>query len=229
MTMQVGMLGTDGIVLAGDRLNHFTHSQDGHFTSEDGDFTDVMTDDLIPKIITSETLAIAWSGLDLAKEVAMRIIENPAALASPDRNVRIRAIAREVYEASDAGSSPGRKDSELVIASTLDLKHLYSLTMRPGQSDLSERNRVMAGHKANSAAFFLQRYYRRTCVSNLKLLAAHIILSAIQVSRGYLEGLEIVTCTAEGIKSLPTDEIANLTASSEAIDQAAEKALLRAA
>src|SRR5713226_8882678 len=95
MTMQVGMVGSDGIVLASDLLNQLRYSQDGPLTLEDANFSEVVTDDLIPKISLGCQIAIAWSGWHIAKEISRRILETESLVLSANRYTTLPAIARE--------------------------------------------------------------------------------------------------------------------------------------
>jgi hypothetical protein len=216
MTMQVGLVGTDGIVLASDQNTLFTYSR-----SERGEFEEVLVDDLTSKILVGQRNAIAFSGWDISGEVARRILADETILDSDDPRNDLETLARKVYgEPFPGKNDPIRHDSELLIVSTGNMNKFYSLDMKSEKyAFLTQREKAVAGHKVNSASFFLQRYYVKTKISELAFLAAHVILAASSISYGGIKGLEIVTCTKSGFRLLPPDVIANLAERSEKLDR----------
>jgi 20S proteasome alpha/beta subunit len=79
---------------------------------------------------------------------------------------------------------------------------------------LTTLNPVQEGEDLK-AVFFAERYYTRTSVHELVLLAAHTILQASKLNPASIEGLEIVVCTKEGFKSLSDSKIGVLKKESD--------------
>jgi hypothetical protein len=224
MTMQVGFVGTDGIVLAGDQNILFRYTQDNCT----GDFSEVLIDGLASKVLLGKQAAIAWSGWEISEIVAKRLLANEDRLSSDDCSQWAEQVARDTYSKAPDKCGPFRHDSELLIALSRNVNQFYSLEMWGEERCrwLPRRDKAVAGHKTNMAAFYVQRYYAKVPISNLIFLAAHTILSASKISSA-LKGLEIVTCTANEIKRLPESEIEELIRRSQTLDSQIETLLLR--
>jgi len=220
VTMQVGLVGTDGIVLASDLKTRF--------------FDEYENFGLTSKILIDRArgLALAYAGYEISREVAKRILTDQGIfdLENSCHRQAIERIASEVYrEPFPDLVPPDRRDSEILIVSSRTPFHFNSLEMRnENRCWLTKRyDKAVSGHRPNTATFFLERYYDRTAsIGELKLLAAHVILTASRLNPRGIEGMEIVTCTESGLHMVPDKEIEGLTARSEKLDSEIKANLL---
>jgi hypothetical protein len=215
MTLQLGLVGRDGIVLASDLKTLF--------------FDEVMTGGLTSKILTDAKngILLAFSGYEISQKVARAILADPNILDTDDPRHSIEELATQVYhEPFPDHATPPRTDSEILIVSLRNLNHLYSLEMKSTRCLLNVRkDKAVAGHQTNTAVFFTERYYTRGSVFELAFLAAHTILEASKLNPCGIEGVEIFVCTREGFKSLSDSEIAVLKKESDKLDRCLGNAL----
>jgi hypothetical protein len=80
-------------------------------------------------------------------------------------------------------------------------------------------DKVVQGDSANSAAFFL-RYYRPVSVKGLLPIAAHCILTAGKMNPSGVEGLEIVVATIGETRKLEKQELEVLREASDRLEAA---------
>jgi hypothetical protein len=90
------------------------------------------------------------------------------------------------------------------------------------------KDKYVAGHTANSASFFVQRYCGepKRKISELLFLAAHTILSASKLNPTGIGDLEIVTITQSGVTHVRKNDINKLKHQSRKLDRKLEKVLL---
>jgi hypothetical protein len=219
VTLQIGLVGTDGIVLAGDLKTRF--------------FDEVETFGLTSKILTSARgIALAYSGYEISREVAKRIIADETLLDFDDSAQwqTTEKIASDVYrEPFPDIVAPDRRDSEILLVSTCSIDHFYSLEMRNENRCWLRRreDKAIAGHVVNSGCFFVERYYRKSAtVEELALVAAYAIFAASKLNPPGIEGLEMVTCTKAEIGRMPDGDIKSLESRCREIDKEIEALLL---
>jgi hypothetical protein len=216
VTLQVALIGTDGIVLASDR-----RAVDS--------FHQIQTTSLTTKTIIRPDykMAVAFSGnLKLSGAVAGKVIDSEFIIDPEKQRREIEDLAREVCE-RDEDYRDSSQDGEVLIVSVYGSRALHTLQLNPKYPKLSQIfDKTVAGLMANTACFFAERYYRNSLVDDLVFLAAHTILQASKLDEKRIKGLEIITCTDNRIRRLPEDRIANLTARSEALDAKIQAGLL---
>lgn len=81
-------------------------------------------------------------------------------------------------------------------------------------------DKTFEGDAANSAAFFLVQYYRAAPIKQLLPLAAHCVLTAAKLNPTGVEGLEIVVSTLEQTRKLEKQELSALKQASETLEAA---------
>jgi hypothetical protein len=208
MTLQIGLVGTDGIVLASDEKTVF--------------FDEIQTGGLTCKFLSDATRLIAFSGYEISRKVAQRIMDNEEIQDFEGQRSEVERLASDVcQEPFEDLVAPARSDGELFIVSKGRSDRFYSLYVNPKSKNffLSPRkDKAVAGHKLNSAVFFLERYYRKSSVSELALLAAHVILQGHELNYAGIEGLEIFVCNKEGFHLQPTEILEALVAKSQKLD-----------
>jgi hypothetical protein len=194
MTMQVGMVGTDGIVLAGDtRCTRWPVGGVGVRQSYSAS-----------KIIISQDNQIAVS---CAKDMAAagRIAE---AVISGLQNESIHNRERRLV---DIGGEEARgRDVECIVTFAGREPSLYLLQCTNSGTDIigpQIGDFVHAGDTVNAAAFWAMRYYRPLPVSQLARLAAHLVIVAGELNSATVKGLEMIICNESGILRVPEDEI----------------------
>lgn len=203
MTIQVGMLGTDGIVLAGDTRvfrNPLTGVQAPwqHYQG--------------PKIRISNSGRIAVScahDMQTAHDVADAVF---AGMTHGDHP----SCEREI---KDIGSAAAHgRNIECIIAFADPLPCLYLFQYINGGNDI-ECQRIIscvpAGDTRNPAVFWGMRYYQMLPVDQLKHLAACMVVAAGELNNGTIGGFEIVFCTSEGCRRLPEESARALESSAK--------------
>lgn len=216
MTLQVALVGTDGIVLASDKLTAVSGSdvpRHSHLTSK------LLFD-------RDQRLAIAHAGHQISETVARSVLSDPALVKERLSESRLESFASEVCNQDEL--KPYGWRGELIIVSRDDLAHIIHLDMRawstgtaiPGMSVRcrSVENKILAGDSLNSAVFFVENYYRREPSARLVFLAAHVILSGGRLNSTGIEGLEIIRCTSQGFERLPDSEVTRLTERSDLVE-----------
>lgn len=201
MTMQIAMVGSDGIVLASDTCWSNTHR---------GMTSAIRDTSSATKIIQNDVVAIACArDMETSVPIARAII-NGMGEKQWEENTKhyIESIAEGVL--ATAGD---RTNIECLIVATrpdLRLFHLASgVTVDKVPTSAYCRDildKAVAGDTANSAVFWSERYYRRAPIAFLVSLAAQVIIDAGK-RHGFISGLEIFLCDGSGIRRLPDDEI----------------------
>jgi hypothetical protein len=198
MTMQVGMVACDGVILASDTK---TWGEPFGRTITSG----------LSKIRVNEESGIAIpcaKDLAGAYQVADAIIENllPQSFSAPEQRICEVAIARLKSAKLDGG--------ECMIALSGDPPALYLFSSGQRKNKVWARaycsrvaTYVFGGHIGSAATFWADRFFRpddlkmRT-MDELIPLAAQIIVDAGRLSSGNIGGFELVRCDATGIHPL---------------------------
>ncbi|HXX23400.1 MAG TPA: hypothetical protein VEO19_09640, partial [Terriglobia bacterium] len=176
MTLQVAMVGTDGIIVASDRQ---VMLYDGPRATR-----------LSSKIIKSRSkgVVLAWSGHDIAYEISRRILneEEKFDFEFEEDKQPIEEIARAAYSEEYEGKhDPQSQFGEIIIVSASNLSNFYTLKMS------SERqcrltailDKAIAGDIKNPVHFFVETYYKKTEICNLLTLASYTIWTSVITSK----------------------------------------------
>jgi hypothetical protein len=215
MTFQVGLVGSDGVLLASDR----------RYTRQDTCRSAFQAD----KIVFSKGLAYCTAGDEIAEAVGLTLLEFNDTSASNE-------AYRQQLELRSRAAVEGRSDyygnGMLLIArcAAEDIQ-LWTLTVSP----LDKRARRITdkfcqGDNANTASFFGEAYFPKDHasrpISSMRMLAAHTVLMAGKTNPCYIEGLEILECRKDGFTRLNDKEIADLVKHSATIDDYSRSRLL---
>jgi hypothetical protein len=219
MTMQVGMVGTDGVLIASDTL--WINDRDGLAPLTETQSFVRYTEDS-PKIMCNHERGIAISrakNMRAATRVAEAIIRDLSATEMAKPRNSIEKIGET------AVASLELKSVHCLIALQHPRPELYSFECGRFGDALEPTCRkitgaIPAGDNMNAAVFWRERYYEEPRpLKTLIPLAAHMIMSASKLSSGSIRGLEIVLCDAFGLHRLDDDSIGKLKAQANQWDQ----------
>jgi hypothetical protein len=208
MTLQVALVGTDGIVLGSDRQKNFLPPDAGAVT----------TSSLVSKIFRNDSRGVmaSWSGANPAIEVAKRVV------AFPDNEIRspkaLEDLAKEVFEDESTKLGMEYPASEVLLVTKSDVTKIYQLIVQKQPACWPVLDKVIAGNSANVAVYFVQRFYRKLPMVELLPLVAHTILEGGRTNPGGIQGLEIVCCSEAGLEPVPDDKITELTDLSDRVE-----------
>lgn len=198
MTMQIAMVGTDGIVLASDTL----------WASTVG----IRTTESSSKVRVSDDGGVAISfarNMEASVVFADRVVtEMDGEKWNNNTRHHVEEIARAVL--SGAGE---RTDIMCLIVSTipeLRLFHIDSRANLPGNPNTTYCRQVfdkaVSGDTANPAVFWSEKFYsRERSVDELIPLAAQVVVDSPMFNSGYIGGLELLICSHDGIRRVPDD------------------------
>lgn len=208
MTMQVGMVGTDGVLIASDtKLAENNLPIRGSFGSTKF------------KMDHECGVAVSCAG---SMNTAFRLADEIISESRQDEGWRfaplgssgcgaIQRIGERVLKATDTG----REHAQCLIAFTRPSVDLYLFQLvktgrewGPVCKEITTKK--FAGDTANAAIFWGERYYRKMPIEKLIPLAAHLIIAAGALNSAGIGGLEIVLCNSSGIHRLPDESISEL-------------------
>jgi len=209
MTMQVGMVGTNGVLIASDtrwmnppmlRENQFWAGGRHTFNS--------------PKITICHERGLAIScakDMNTARHVANEIIRT-----MKDEDLRYPISSIETIGASVLRSAEQpNPDAQCLIAFAHPVAQLFLFQFATVNGQRVPACQQMgtfaiAGDNINPAIYWPERYYQKLPIERLVPLAAHTIIAAHKLFNGAISGLEIVLCDASGVHRLSDDSIGEL-------------------
>lgn len=197
MTMQIGMVGKDGIVLASDKL---------WSTARYGKQGLIRDEQRKPKIFVNGDRSVAIScaqDMILAETIAVEIISRCGEwYGSGD----CRLLAKIVNPFG------GKEDFECIVAEA-KYRRLTHIFCEKGGYPLvkSVGDRICAGDAANPAKYWHLRYYRDGLSHNqLKQLGVQLVVDAAHFNSATIGGLEMVYSDSTGFHAVPDEEIEEL-------------------
>ena len=216
MTLQVALVGTDGIVLASDTKATAGGGPEVPFSSRH----------LMIRTGTTE-----------------KILTNDAIICAVSGNAAVVSIARELLRAMPKrlGGDIEKNLADLLQIETETILENFGLrehasgqliVVAPGISKLWEvgfgakiswvnvfSDRVIGGDRGNPAIFWIERYYsKEKSVDELTMLAAHAVLEGHFLNPSYVAGLNILVCrNSKGSHFLDDGELHALCDHSERI------------
>lgn len=206
VTLIVTLRGKDGIVLAADTKGNEKHAPLS-ITSQE--LLSVECGLHTNKILVSKRHGImaAFAETDEGMEAAKTFITEVDKLDSPpdDLSDILKDSALQACKDSP-GFMPGRSTligSVITVNANNDYQPLLRSTFcmfpdrRFAPHIVPSADCLIAGYSANSALFFIEKYYsriREPKVNELAVLAGHTILTASRISEHVIEGLEIAIC-----------------------------------
>jgi len=198
MTMQVGMVGTDGIVIAGDTRHSISPRFAGAAARHGFGGTKIRIDE-------SGRIAVCCAiDMNASKRFAERILSELPSEEPKNRLRRIEEIGREI----GAGLAGSREiESLMVFADSLSTFYHFRFIGSDREVSVDEViDAAASGDTVNSAIFWRMRYYKRLPIEQLTVLASHLIVSAGETNSAMIDGLEILLCDANGLRRLSDDE-----------------------
>jgi hypothetical protein len=215
MTLQVALVGTDGIVLATDlKLSRVYGNQ----------YETSLTDKF--RVNHERGLAVMWSGdFFPSRDLAMKALEmTDEQLEFPDH--LLEETARQVFTEARRTIGLPMVDGEVILVSTKDLATIHHITVKGESfSDVRIFDKAISGHHANSACSYVQLFYEKRPVPELIPLVAHTILSAGRINPAGIGGLKILCCEATGITEISKARLEELEKWSEALHNSTRKNL----
>lgn len=238
MTFQVGLVGADGVLIAGDtRWTHFPALRSNQFWAPGTHGTNS------PKITINHERGIAASAArDM--EVAIRIAHDVTAHLPEEQFVNpvawIEEAAGQILSAAriERGDPDERIEAHCLVAIQRPVPKLFQFrfAMVNGQwgAYCHEMSRVaVAGDNVNGAIFWPESYYNsypyvttRLPIKALISLAAHTVTVAHRLNPMTISGLEIVFCDETGIYRLSEDSLQALQSAASAWDREFRETIL---
>lgn len=206
MTMQVAMIAADGIVVASD-MKWVTPGDDRRGPFRHSEYKS--------KIKVDREIAICCAGEDMgsstqvADEILLHWREGEG-----DEVQRIRRIVTPLFkkrsiECLVAIAAPNKKLIYILgakVAVGAGAKTEWRLTIAPVHRFQT------AGDQANAAKFWLRYYDASLSVQELKRLAAHLVVEAVNFNNAMIGGLEVVESDSSGFTCLSDDKCQQLEA-----------------
>jgi hypothetical protein len=208
MTMQVGLVGSNGVVIASDTkwVNQTSwptrnpwHSTKFKINHECG-----------VAIACAQNMETAFP---FADEIISESLKNGEWMASHDFDVTKRIVEKILCSAAKT-----RERAQCMVAFTRPKVELCFFQIAKVNGEWGPmfhsipEGSVYAGDDGNQAKFLADKYYRNRIlpVENLVPLAAHLVLAAGEMNSAMIDGLEIVLCDASGIRRLSEESISKL-------------------
>jgi hypothetical protein len=211
VTFQVGMVGSDGVVLGSDRLNIQLLGTRSAFLAD--------------KIVIAEEWAYCCAGDDLSVLAAQRCIERikeNAGLKMRDHLMHSAQMAI-IEESRTREARQGRQlYGGTVLLAVRESGNVDLWRLNVGTPTYADRvdNKICEGDPYNTARFFGERYFPKDKrpIADLLPLAAHAILMAGVTNSTGVKGLELAICTPSEIRKVAENEIARLVSLSGKLD-----------
>lgn len=219
MTMQVGMIGTDGIVLASD-TKHVQETSGEAQARSSFDASKI-------KLYRERGIAISCArNMETALKVADAIVSelSDSEMNSPGRKIEI--ITQEIV-----GNAGYRNDVNCLIVlqrPRLQLLRLRTFFTSDGCIVVCEGDitgKTYAGDLGNAAIFWGELYYEKRPMRQLARVAAQLIVMAGRINSGSVDGLEVVLCDHSNFRRLSADSNAQLESAANRLDKTLRKSL----
>jgi hypothetical protein len=196
MTLQVGLVGTDGIVLASDK----------QIVSIDNE-TGVAHTCMGTKVLFSEGVLVAAAGAGTSLVAAKRILTDLPTHAHLMTSLALEDIGMAVMQKASI-----KKRFEVMAILRTDLSRILHLHVDSEFSQCEPKeDKCIAGHAANASLFFTERYYKCKPIRELALLAAYVVLQGAQLKTGGIDGLEVIFCQSDGFHRLSEASLESIT------------------
>jgi hypothetical protein len=208
MTMQVGMVGVDGIVLVSDQLANSRVSESS-FAQKLGVGVTAFFGPSKLFVDPEEKMVVACAhDLRHGKTIAEVIFQKltPEFWAQPI--LRLKEIANEVVAAE------GWNGSHCLILLSQPIS-LYLMQCSPKNCEVDIIGLyVFSGDPCNPATFWAHRFFKEVLpnertIQKMLPLASQVVVDAGNVSSGNVGGLEAVYCDASGIHNLRIQKMGN--------------------
>jgi hypothetical protein len=216
MTLQVGLVGSDGIVLASDRLMQ---------QIEQG----ARSTGTVSKFLYSDSVTCCWSGDSMAENAANKVWDLDWTSVT-DLRRQLVSIGKETKEECGRSFEPGTAIRKVIVACHA-LPSLWLLDLTWASPTVHERlDCVATGDSGNTCRHFLNRY-APGCevrpVAELVRLAAYAVLVAGDENPRGIAGLEVVVVQNGKAVFLTKEQERELMGYSEALSETIRQELMR--
>lgn len=195
MTIQVGMMGTDGIVIASDTKYSEDVLGGDEFATDDSRGCSKI------RIGESKQIAVACSGdMVLADRVADALI----AQLTPERWENPNRYIREI--GNDCLGNRERLDFVCMVGLSRPARSIWLLESQKEIRVTRVVSCVHVGHSRNVATFWAHRYYDCRPIRELMALASLVVVDCARFNSGRISGLEIVYGDSSGFHSLTLEQ-----------------------
>ena len=192
MTLQVGLVGNDGVVMVSDRLKQsFEHG--------------ARSLSLTSKFFSNPHLTCCWSGDIVAEYAANAVaaINNWPAIDSGKESIRAALIAageRGWQQSESTGAQRVNVNRKVMVAFP---KTASLWLLEVGQATIANPclDRQVAGDIENTARYFINKYAegcQKRSIETLITLAAHVVLAAGEENPHGVDGLEVIVIPRGG-------------------------------
>ena len=181
MTFQVGLVGSDGVVIASDR----------RIIDYGGEGSRGLS--LGTKFMHSSSVVCCWSGGYPAIDAAKYIREVQwTDVHERDRGEKLRDCGNRAWSDGNYGTrSP--QGAHTILAAFPDHGSLWELDVGIRSGTTPVLDKKMHGDHDNTARHLVNHYFRAAQkIEHLALLAAHVVLMAGRENKTYVDGLEVV-------------------------------------
>jgi hypothetical protein len=212
MTIQFGLVGTDGIALVGDRRIY-----------DDSGTTRTTFNGSKFRVNERQTIATAWArkgtGILVARAICKEMTDDCSA---PE--FALEEIATRVW---DGLGLDQKSESHLLVVVSKPTMKLFNIRMTNGGCVVNKvHDRATGGDELNPAVYFVERHYRERPVRELATIAAHAVLLAAKFNSAAINGLEILLCQADGLHQLSMDAASDIEAEIDQFDVELEDLIL---
>lgn len=214
MTLQIGLRGADGWLIASDRCEVPESVASG----------DVAIQQSVQKIEIDDKKGLAFAawGFKEVKNVGRTIIErfDPALHIGGILKRELERIADAEWEKhkhiaswrNPLGLIIGIRGVPMPLWTVSVAEHSNAIAYYPASGPI-------VGHIGNAALFFLRHYFKRGLpVERLQMLAAHVVLTASKINPEGVNGLDMAICKGDTLFMLSDEKIESLEQRSAKID-----------
>jgi hypothetical protein len=232
MTILVGLVGSDGIVLAADSrmVGPAQHVGECDGISSIWKITDLAQHSVAYAAAGDR---VAWRAGRVLSETLDENQFDFARIQTSLENIGSKAFRHE--RAAIEETYTDEQDRRAFLTPIIDesvprgllvvfhgsqvrARQLWGLNLQPRTSFAQRLNKAIYGAIGNLARFFGEYFTEQTPIAKLQLLAAHTVLTAHRLNSMMIEGLQIALFDGNGYRLIGHEEISELRQQSEALD-----------
>ena len=199
MTFQVGLVGTDGIVLASDTKYRVNDPVTQFRSTDDAKKINIMDDG---------RFAYCLAGGNWANLVMERFLRPITEIDSIRERLDLSCKAVFQQSTKDQQDDPFWRGSILLIERERPSSALWHVDYKYPPEPRRILTKKSQGDTGNPAQFFLERYFQEgRTTQELLFLAAVCVLMAHELNPGGIDGLEILVSGQAGFEMIPQDQL----------------------
>jgi hypothetical protein len=194
VTYQVGLVGSDGIILASDTRQMYVVG-----ATENNPYAPHQPSEVSKFLRSEDGCVIAtFAGSPTSKEVAGQIVA-----AVEKHSLAPLDFERAVCDISDKIRPPLGSRDEIMIVRLADPPKILLLSRWPHVNRTTEQTTwITTGDNSGPSRFFAHHFYRKRPIAELRILAALILKYASLENPTGIGGAEMWEATADGIKQI---------------------------